>query len=213
VTACDFCAELAGDGEHEFARRFGSTADRIVWASDEFVVIPTLGPLSFGHMLVVPRAHSTSFARLANPARAMSVVSEVRRHIESGLGTTVAFEHGCSGEGSSGGCGITHAHTHVVPMDQPLGLPNLEGVGWAPVAERDGVSTFGPTDYLYFSDIDRSEYVAPIERIPSQLLRRWVADRLGMRGWDWRSNVHDNDVLAVIEWMRSTDPPRLGLAA
>lgn len=115
----DFCEEMSGNSDTTFRRVYeGRPASRAVGATDSFVVVADLSPLTVGHLLVLPREHHLSYA------------SVVRRHLDElrGLidwlfpryrrtfGEPTVLEHGSAKDFDHGAC-ITHAHWHVVPVD------------------------------------------------------------------------------------------------
>jgi hypothetical protein len=45
------------------------------------------------------------------------------------------------------------------------------------------------SDYLHVAMSSGSRYVTESGHIPSQYLRRWVADQLALPAWDWREGA------------------------
>jgi diadenosine tetraphosphate (Ap4A) HIT family hydrolase len=206
IEDCSLCVELAGR-RSAYTERHGR---RDCWRSHDLAVLPSLGPLAIGHMLVVPIPHVTSFARFAQSHPASSdVLREVIRRAEEHFGLCVAFEHGVlDTHQSSGGCGISHAHVHVVPVPRHLEFPQIQGCAFRPVetwSELLGKSERHPS-YLYLRLPDGSIFGAAARRLESQTLRRWVAAELGMSEWDWRS-MSDEHLPDTLHWLRTTDPP------
>ena len=74
-----------------------------------FVVIPSLGALVEGWVLVVPKEHRISMGALPAELRAEveNIERRVRRILRQRYGKPiVAFEHGPSGENHGTGCGV-----------------------------------------------------------------------------------------------------------
>jgi len=123
--ACDFCDELNGGKNNTFARVYeGRLQSRIVVRTESFAVVPSMGQLSEGHLLILPKVHRLSLGHLTENER--RELATVRERVYTALtmlsGTPVWFEHGCVGE-STGGCGIYHAHLHAVPVRRDLPIP------------------------------------------------------------------------------------------
>jgi diadenosine tetraphosphate (Ap4A) HIT family hydrolase len=115
---CCFCAELSGSRDTDFHRRHGqSHIDRVLWRSKHLVLLPTLGQLTPGHVLLVPTEHVNSLALLPRElyGEVEQTVNGVHRMIMNTFSTPICFEHGSNSSASSGGCGISHAHMHFVP--------------------------------------------------------------------------------------------------
>ena len=93
--------------------------DCIIYESENFFVVPELGALKQGYLMIVPKAHILSVAQF--PAYLMPEYHEVCTDVEEMLlkafnGKTVSFmEHGSGPSGKTfHKKSIVHAHTHVV---------------------------------------------------------------------------------------------------
>jgi diadenosine tetraphosphate (Ap4A) HIT family hydrolase len=208
---CDFCNELSGVGGGEFARRHPAIDSRTVWASPELAALPTLGPLTRGHALIVPRAHFTACASMpASLKRQVEnlVLAFATRERAAGR-DLLWFEHGSAAPGSSGGCGIVHAHLHVLPTPRGWTRPALPGgVAFAAATPRVWLDTPAPdTDYLLVGQVD-DVMVAPVDRVPSQMLRQWLAPSLGAAQWDWRDSEPDALLPSALVTLRAIVSPR-----
>src|SRR5438105_230869 len=98
---CDFCDELNGGSENEFSRRYaGVVSKRSWWSSANFIAVPSLGQLSEGHTLVVPRQHVYSMGALGTDllAELDSACDEIRAALTSAYVQPIWFEHGCVSE-------------------------------------------------------------------------------------------------------------------
>src|SRR5258708_7514064 len=95
--------------------------NRSVLTGNGFRVIPSLGSLLDRWLLVVPEAHVLSLSDL-DPAEGIllrGVVEEiVQRFVDSQH--VVWFEHGATTSGHPVGCGVDHAHLHVVETQVDL---------------------------------------------------------------------------------------------
>src|SRR5689334_2245520 len=106
----------------------------------EGVVIPSVGALLPGWLLIVPRERALSYAELDTANRqtlyhlARSVASEV-----SDFGSPIMLEHGAATAGSGIGCGVDQAHLHVVPIQFDLSKQVLADptVAWSSVSPDD----------------------------------------------------------------------------
>ncbi len=128
---CDLCNELSGGTENAFDRIYArNPKSRILFQSGEFVVIPSLGQIVEGHLLIVPNRH---FAALGDMSDAFVgelgiLCRNVRSILKAEYGSCIFFEHGTRCV-DAGGCGVYHAHLHAVPFPaalEPLELLTLE---------------------------------------------------------------------------------------
>jgi diadenosine tetraphosphate (Ap4A) HIT family hydrolase len=122
-TDCEFCLELSNIALSRFGITYGGVADsRLIDQRDGFVVIPTLGQLFTGSLLVLPQAHFETTAEMSSQQihAALQIIEEYAEQLRQ-FGKVVVFEHGSRAtEGLA--CGIHHAHVHVVPVPGDLSL-------------------------------------------------------------------------------------------
>jgi hypothetical protein len=98
------------------------------------------------------------------------------------------FEHGPSEEGTDVGCGIDHAHLHLMPLqfslvEQVKKNEELSGLTWSK-CEGDLCQLQNlyrqRKPYLYIKDPGRESVYSIPERVSCQCLRRVVAHKLGI---------------------------------
>lgn len=162
--------------------------------SEFALAIPSLGSLVEGWVLVVPRTHVLSLAEVArgDQHRFSHFVDRVRALMGATYGRWVEFEHGPGGLGRLAGCGVDHAHLHLVPVDVDLreaarGLdPTVDSLRWTSAEWPWSGPAASGTDYLYVRDVDGSSWLAHGRQIPSQLFRRVIARHVGSASWDWK---------------------------
>lgn len=152
-----------------------------------------------GWTIIVPPQHLPSTARLGIDARRRfdHFRAEVGSLIERRVGRYVMFEHGAADFSRPAGCGVDHAHLHLVPLDMnlreaisSLGDPDLN-LDWQPVVgwpePRQG------NDYIWVSDRTGS-WVSYTREQPSQVARRAIARVLGIPQWDWKLDLRLENV-------------------
>jgi diadenosine tetraphosphate (Ap4A) HIT family hydrolase len=191
---CCFCAELAGERTafHDLYRDLDS---RVIVGGPNFVVMPSLGQLAPGHTLVLPRRHVTSFGELGEQLRreASALFETLRLALSEHFSPVVCFEHGSQPGATAGGCGIVHAHVHIVPIDgREARLPPSVGGGWREVSGNHWLDEAASlvrqgVGYLMWHDPSGGQHLEAAGDVPSQHLRRYVAGLLGEIVWDWRT--------------------------
>jgi diadenosine tetraphosphate (Ap4A) HIT family hydrolase len=179
-----------------------------LFATPNFVVIPSLGALVEGWILVVPKRHAIAIGALADPL--VSELQEVKTRVASALGAhyrsnICAFEHGPSQAGCSLGCGVDHAHLHLVPIEfdlqaavQPFMAAHTQ---WRPATmQKDCRAAFeAGAGYLYFEQPMGSGHISVGADFGSQLFRRAIATRIGAASqFSWRDNPQLANVTATI---------------
>jgi len=178
---------------------------QLLYASEKFILIPDIAPVTTDHLLLVPRDHVPSFSSVPSPLKSEAAaiisasVSKMQAfHPESEI---LAFEHGVGQiRGHTircGGCGRTdHAHLHLLPI--PKGSnPNMgrtiseeisrcigiEAKTFPPLPELNFGAVAGQQPYLYMWSSRMSSALLFVQAsvkmsVPSQLIRRLLATEM-----------------------------------
>jgi diadenosine tetraphosphate (Ap4A) HIT family hydrolase len=202
---CDFCNELSGGSENSFGRIYGEhLGNRILSRSSQFAVIPSLGQIVEGYLLVLPINHFKALGDLPGALlqEFAAICERVGITLKDQYGPYILFEHGTRSEGV-GGCGIYHAHLHAVPLAEvpdPVDILKLR----FPYAELThlneiGKRSAGLSSYLFYQDSHSKLYLFDTGPLPSQYMRKLLADALGNQDWDWRTAGREERLLATIQ--------------
>lgn len=204
VETCCLCATLASDSRHR-------SWNEPLFESANFVAMPSLGSIVEGWMLIVPRNHFVSMGafpvELSGEMRVLK--SRVTEHLASRYGTLCAFEHGPGRVGRQVGCGVDHAHLHVVPVDfdlvsasTPYLPPDVQweygDVGACRAAFEQG------HDYLYVEQPLGHGRIAVHEKFGSQIFRKAIAAHTGFpEQFNWRDHPQFENIARTIEACRA----------
>lgn len=205
---CEFCAELERFEMSRYAEVYGvESGKRIVYSKGMFLVMPTIGQIFFGHSLVLTRNHFCSFAEV--PGKRLGALNDVIARTENALrplGRTVLFEHGTTPQ-VGGGCGIYHAHIHVIPTPGhvppefllPEGYEMKNSMADALCVARQG------TQYLLYRDMNGRFFVSyPGGKIQSQYFRKKIVDYFSLRcSWNWRDCGFEARLAEAIVFLKS----------
>lgn len=205
---CEFCDEFSGGQQNAFSRLYGPTlTNRLIVESRNFKVIPTLGQIAEGHSLILPKVHYTALADLPSDLAFEfdQIYEQVKQVFKETYGACVFFEHGTRSD-CSGGCGIYHAHMHSVPtvMTELSYFSNREKL---PVFELDKFREIRDrlemnSSYLYVEDSNGRRQIASVNSLPSQFMRRAVAEAIGNEDWDWRQCGYQNSFISTLARLR-----------
>src|SRR4051794_28236920 len=96
---CCLCAQITGDRRadllHEILGHGAPYRRRVVELDESFVVMPSVGALVPGHLLLCPRSHARSLAALSAPDAMARAADDARADLAAWAGAPVqAFEHG-----------------------------------------------------------------------------------------------------------------------
>ena len=192
---CTICAELSGDTStlESVAPAFFQIykTGRVVNLDSELVVMPTIGPIVDGHILIFTRQHLTRSAELSLQSikSLRRYMGDIREKLTSRWGCASFYEHGpaVSGFEGSGAC-TDHAHMHAIPqMGSEIMLAASE-ISWQRIAHIDALAEISADQaYVYLQDEHGQDWVGmAAQKLPCQYLRRASAKLTDApEQWDW----------------------------
>lgn len=196
---CCICSQIAGDASNDLLAKTigsGSYVRRIPIETEQFAVIPSLGPLVPGHVIVCPKQHHRSLSVV--PSSYDEEFDGLLRRLRNLLCAAYSvpihfFEHGMSREGSRVLCSVDHAHLHAVPT--PVSIAEVL-CSHAPILVPSGLSGLrsvaGDREYIFYESPNGERFVIPgnTHQFESQYLRRVFAEAIGNAGdWNWREHL------------------------
>lgn len=204
MRTCKLCSELG-------ARTSADWWNKPLFESLNFVALPSLGALVEGWILLVSKNHFVSFG--AMPDSMIGEMNEFKGRLSSILnqcyGTIVAFEHGPSVASRNVGCGVDHAHLHLVPLLFDLEtevspfLPSDTKWENAGIKECQDAHDRGE-DYLYLEQPIGLGRIVTHDQLGSQLFRRAIATRMGVCDqYNWREYQQLPTVEATIQRLQA----------
>jgi diadenosine tetraphosphate (Ap4A) HIT family hydrolase len=185
--------------------------DEPLFFSANFLALPSLGSMVEGWILVLPKEHFLSIgampAHLANEM--MDFKARVAGYLAAKYGALCAFEHGPSSSNRQVGCGVDHAHLHLVPIGFDLILAARHflprNLSWS-YADLDKCrSAFAQRlDYLYVEQPLGYGRIAVHHEFGSQVFRKAIASQLGMPDqYSWRDYPQLENITRTIESLRA----------
>ena len=175
-----------------------SQPTRPVILDDKFFrIVPTLGPLHGHHLLVCARRDRSGIHQMNAPelSRLQSILASVERVYSNIHGKKfVMFENGTHSAGQ-GGCSIRHFHLHVVPTKRAFNERGSSERGFQVVETLSAAKRMATLlgDYQLMKIPNGKFLIRSRGKMPSQYLRRRVAELNGIAEWDWRKIGNTND--------------------
>ena len=203
---CVFCDEIHSGPNANFASRYPELKSRVLWSDGTLFAMPCIGQLQPGHFMIMPINHHATFrdagAALGPLDKCIAAgIEHVRILLDLDACDLVVFEHGAR-DPCDGGCGIYHAHLHVVPIEQKLDVASvftLQMPHAASSLEDLFKATSQSTSYalagIWGEGYLCQQLSAPL---PSQFMRRQLAKALGREQWDWRESWREPSMLAAM---------------
>lgn len=203
---CEFCTEFLENSQSPFNHIYqDSLNSRIVYTTQYFVALPTIGQFVDNYLLLLPKKHYESLSELSVPE--LIELSETFNFLKSYLakyGEVIAFEHGAK-RISGGGCGVYHAHLHIIPLHSSIDLFSFF---------KHKVNIFDSLTEAYGSLSDSEQYMVVINAdnkvgtidltndsnaYPSQFMRKSICNALNINmPWNWREYKQPEERLISI---------------
>jgi ATP adenylyltransferase len=169
----------------------------VLYRSEHLIVMPTLGPLAEGHVMICPADHYPAIA--AMPAGWYSELERAQAWVEDRFGQhypepVTYFEHGMAAVAGRGGCCIDHAHLHAVATSADF-FPARRVRRWDEVHDWQARTQM---PYVYYQRGAERLLLEADGPVPSQWLRRRLGHALG-EPWDWRTHPGLDRLRALID--------------
>ncbi|KAA6336741.1 hypothetical protein EZS27_015123 [termite gut metagenome] len=184
----------------DISRRRKQIENTILYEDNNFVIIPALGPLYSGHVLIVSKQHYKNIAQMPLYAinECLSLMNSITNQLKETFPNMIFSEHGACSEEERGGCCIIHAHLQCIPLENNESLNNIDLF-----VEKTSISNFSEVitynkPYLYINKHGTHNFYIS-EQVPSQLIRKIIYANNGRTDWDWKEDKKPNMIHETIE--------------
>jgi len=179
MSSCCLCSNIASPQLNEIW-------NKPLLESEHFVVLPSLGSLVEGWLLIVPKKHFLNMGAI--PVEFMQELQSVKLSVghllKAKYGSVCTFEHGPSKPNKKVGCSVDHAHLHMVPISfdlvQAAAAFMPQDASWVDARPESCRAAFGSgNDYLYVEQPIGCGRIAVHSGFGSQVLRKAIAAGIG----------------------------------
>lgn len=197
MSDCQYCKEFNGAPPHELVEA-GMPRDRIISRNDDLVLMPTVGCIVPGYMILSPVDHYYSFGQMEEDdllCDLPDIADRIQHAIKKVMGCqTLIAEHGSTFCETGAAC-CDHAHLHFIPIPSTAYPTIWERYCHAGRLDRmevvESLLSFSHRPYVLYSE-DAVRFAVWEEpdrdrRFGSQFCRKVAAEIWGMpNGWNWR---------------------------
>lgn len=186
----------------------GRDCDHVLFEAHGCVVAPTLGSIIPNWLLILPRRHAVSFRdwRTDTNIDPIRLVDEALAAFDIEADQAIWFEHGPAAPDSVVGCGVDHAHLHVL-INAPFSFDTFAAwsmarspVDWysCPAAGAyAGLAASG--SYLLAGSNGDAMAAGHVEIVGSQFFRRVIAELVGRPNqWNYKTHAHMENVRRTV---------------
>jgi ATP adenylyltransferase len=181
--------------------------DSVLLDLGEVVVAPTLGSIVPHWVLAIPKSRSDNMSQWCGKDRAapLKYIREITRLLERVENSVIWFEHGPSTRGSVTGCGIDHAHIHIL-LQPPFEFSQFKAaaidgssLAWEHGHGNPYDSVARDESYLVASSGGEFILARSVETAGSQFFRRVIA-RLADKPstWDYKLHPHHDNAAKTV---------------
>lgn len=175
---------------------FDKVENTVICETKNFRVIPTVGSLIEGYVLIVTKNHINSLSELTSEQKFEyeNLVNKILKIFQKLYGKTpILFEHGTPNiQNSMSATSIIHAHSHIVNFKFKNEAEIIQKYNFTPVKNFNEVKR---ENYIYFQNGDDSKYVSYSFDSVSQLMRILIANEIdkgeqyNWRKFDFKENI------------------------
>lgn len=187
--------------------------DTVLWDLGDAVVTPTLGSIIPNWFLVIPRSRVLNIAKWSQRDRVAPhrFVQDVAQRMGRSANDIIWFEHGSAEINAVTGCGVDHAHMHLL-IDPPFTFEQFKNaskcaasLNWQEEIGNPYDTISSDESYLVAARGDDFVCARGVESAGSQFFRRVVASLIGSPdSWNYKSHPHlDNIELTIASARRA----------
>lgn len=173
----------------------------IIEETEYFYILPTLGSLVDGYILIVTKRHINSMSELnENELIEYKNIIEKYQNLFKKIynKTPIVFEHGTPEQNSEMKANsVTHAHTHIVNINFSDEKEILEKYNFKEINDFKEINkNMNYIKYIFNNKI----YITYNFPSVSQLMRILIAEELNYKDkFDWKKERFDENIISTIE--------------
>lgn len=173
----------------------------IIEETEYFYILPTLGSLVDGYILIVTKRHINSMSELnENELIEYKNIIEKYKNLFKKIynKTPIVFEHGTPNQNSEMKANsVTHAHTHIVNINFSNEKEILEKYNFKEINDFKEINK--NTNYIKYISNNKI-YITYNFPSVSQLMRILIAEELNYKDkFDWKKERFDENIISTIE--------------
>lgn len=201
-STCGICNEINGISFIDRYNKLVSERKNIIAETDNFLVVPSVGPLNDSHVMLVPKKHVNSFNAVEDNIKSESrkILHKLNEFIKEKTNNSLIFFESGAGENidHSGGC-IFHAHIHCVYYTKDFETALNKEIKFSKIPSKHLTYDI-KNGYVWYMNNKHDEFLCNNPLLPSQFLRYlYYSSNLINGNWNWRRDNNINGVLKVIE--------------
>lgn len=213
INHCEFCNEFSDKTGNAFNQLYGKDARRIIDIEGDVVAIPSIGQIFPGSIMILPVDHYETMASSSKEVKhdSLKLLDRLTQKCNQ-FGLPLIFEHGAMCK-TGGGCGIYHAHLHIVPV--PHSVESHDLLPGSTSFHESLLEAFcainNAEQYLLIQDTSgkvASKILTSSDSLcyPSQYFRQKVAQHFKSENpWDWKAYKREDSLWRTVECYKNVE--------
>ena len=174
--------------------------NQILYENDRFVIIPSIGPFTVGHVLVVPKIHIISLFN--SPVDIINdyqvFINDITSKMAIFSAELLEIEHGSTNT-INAGASIQHSHIHLIP-----GYGFLENIledKFKVIKSKNNIIGLSRINkpYVYIRGSTRISKLYLVGALPQQYMRKVLFNQYGRNDWNWKKYPNLNIIKKTID--------------
>jgi diadenosine tetraphosphate (Ap4A) HIT family hydrolase len=208
MNICTICEEIKGYGNVFRCKEYGNIVSKkqtVLYVTENFVILPSLGALNKSHILIIPKNHYLSFSTLPNTwdNEVKLVKQSLNEYSRRMTGRAlIFFEHGAGSVQDSSGACIDHAHLHGIWDIKDFESTLLEELEMNTINHYKELhhKTDNYNGYIFFENKTKHRWISNNPDAPSQYFRYLYSKVAGLKfDWNWKVAPQIENIKNVIE--------------
>lgn len=177
----------------------------ILDSTDNFIVIPSIGSLVDGYVLIVSKKHYYNMLEidLKSQEEYYNLINKYRETFKKIYNKyPIVFEHGSSIYDESSASSIVHAHTHIVNhnfKNEKHLIYEMNFRDFNILSNNNDVSK----SYIMYISPNNKSFITYEFISKSQLMRFYIAKDLDLNYYDWKSYSFNKNIKSTINKIKT----------
>lgn len=186
--------------------------DTVLAEIHDCIIVPSLGSIVPGWLLLIPKEWHLNFAdwERGRDRTAVSIIYDYLSSRNILPQRLIWFEHGAHESNSAIGCGVEHAHMHLL-IDPPFNFIEFGGrsrqalpyAAWKRIEPLKALKTDGRS-YLRMGVESEAFFSNSVDQAGSQFFRKVISNLVGQpNDWDYRTAHHSQNIERTLQSLAS----------
>ena len=183
---------------------FTKLENTIIEETKNFYILPTLGSICEGYLLIIPKKHINSMSETKYRGELIDLMEKYRKIFFNLYGKyPIIFEHGTASIDSASSASITHAHIHIVNHNYCNEYKILNELKFVKVNKKDYFSIKNKS-YIFYISSNNDYYISYNFPSLSQLMRIYIARDLNLNiEYNWRKFEFKENIEKTIKKLKT----------